>query len=60
MEIFGIDIVLLLGIVNIFLMTFILLTGLRVIKLKHYFHKITAIVFAIFVITHAFIAIFFY
>jgi hypothetical protein len=42
--IFGIDIILILGIINLLLILFQLLTGLRVIKVKYKTHKLLGII----------------
>lgn len=50
-------IILYLGIINFGLLLFQILTGLRVIKVKHKIHKYTAFVFLVTAISHAVFAV---
>ena len=52
MTIFGVSIILILGIINLFLLIFQLLTGLHKIKVPLKIHKTSGIIFFIVAIAH--------
>lgn len=56
MNIGGISIILILGICNLLLIFFQLLSGLRIIKVKHKVHKKTGITLLIFALVHGSLA----
>jgi len=58
MNIGGISIILLLGICNLLLVFFQLLSGLRIIKANTKIHKKTGIALVIFTLVHGFLAFF--
>lgn len=57
MAIGGLSIILILGIVNLFLLIFQLLSGLHIIKIKIRIHKTTGILLVITAFFHALLAI---
>jgi len=58
MNIFGISIVVILGIINFFLIAFQLLTGLHIIKVRIKIHRTTGIVLAAVALVHGILGIF--
>lgn len=57
MSIFGVSIIMILGIINFFLLLFQLLSGLHILNVKIGIHKKTGIIFAITGFLHGILAI---